>query len=147
MALQLKEGAKCISSLRTSKQKKPSKKLDHVKIGPFLIKKAKGPFDYELKLPADAKVFPIFNIFLLEPASPDTPLATTFRYHTEKKTNTKWKRFYDKMVKIISSNGRTVTKQKIFGNQSKTLGIAKLFCDSSTKVNSRPVETFKNEIF
>ena len=134
-------------SIKNFKTKRPNKKLDHVKIGPFLIKEIKKPFDHELNLPADAKIFPMFNIFLLEPTSSDTPLAATFRYHTEKKTNTKWKRFYDKMVKIISSDGKTVTKQKIPGNQSRILGIARFFCDSSTKVNSRPIEIFKNEIF
>ena len=147
MAPQLKEGDKMYLFIKNFKTKRPRKKLDHVKIGPFLIRKVKGPFDYELNLPADAEVFPIFNISLLKPASPDTPLATTFRYHTEKKTNTKWKISYDKMVRIISSDGRIVTRQKIFGNRSKTLGIARLFCGSSTKVNSRSIETFKNEIF
>ena len=133
--------------IKNFKTKKQSKKLDHVKIGSFLIKEVKGPLDYELILPTDAKMFPVFNIFLLKPASPDTPLATIFRYYTEKKTNTKWRKSYDKMVRIISSNGRTVTRQKIFGNRSKTLGIAKPFCDSSTKINSRSIEIFKDEIF
>ena len=85
MAPQLKEGDKMYFFIKNFKTKKSNKKLDHVKIGPFLIKKAKGPLNYELNLPADAKMFPIFNIFLLKPASPDTPLATTFRYHTKKK--------------------------------------------------------------
>ena len=71
--------------IKKFKTKKPNKKSDHVKIGPFLIKKIKKPFDYELKLPADTKIFPIFNIFFLEPINPDIPLVTIFRYHTEKK--------------------------------------------------------------
>ena len=85
--------------IKNFKTKKPNKKLDHVKIGPFLIKKVKRPFDYELNLPADAKIFPMFNIFLLEPANPDTPLATTFRYHTEKKNE-------HEMEKILRRNGQ-----------------------------------------
>ena len=133
MALQLKEGDKMYLFIKNFKTKKPSKKLDHVKIGPFFIKKIKRPFDYELDLSADAKMFPIFNIFLLKPTSSDTPLATTFRYHTEKKTNTKSKFFCDKTVSDISSDGRIVTKQKIPGNPSKTLGTAKPFCDSSIR--------------
>ena len=147
MAPQLKEGDKMYFLIKNFKTKKPNKKLDHVKIGPFLIKKVKGPFDYELKLPTDVKIFSIFNISLLEPANPDTPMATTFRYYTGKKDEYEMEFFNNKMVKIISSNGRIVTRQKIFGNRSKFLGIAKLFCDSSTKINSRSIETFKNEIF
>ena len=99
MAPQLKEGDKLYFLIKNFKTKKPSKKLDHVKVGPFLIKKIKRPFDYELDLPADAKIFPMFNIFLLEPASPDTPLATTFRYHTEKKNE------YE-IEKILRQNGQ-----------------------------------------
>ena len=99
MAPQLKEGDKMYFLIKNFKTKKPNKKLDHVKVGPFLIKKVKKPFDYELDLPADAKIFPMFNIFLLEPASPGTPLATTFRYHTEKKDE------YE-MEKILRQNGQ-----------------------------------------
>ena len=65
MAPQLKEGDKMYFFIKNFKTKRPSKKLDHVKIGPFLIKGVKGPFDYELNLPADAKLFPIFNIFFV----------------------------------------------------------------------------------
>ena len=131
MAFQLKEGDKMYLFIKNFKTKKLNKKLDHIKIGPFFIKEVKRPFDYELDLLTDAKMFPIFNIFLLEPASPDTPLATTFRYHTKKKTNTKSKKFCDKTVSDISSDGKTVTRQKIFGNPSKFLRTARFFCDSS----------------
>ena len=99
MALQLKEGDKMYFFTKNFKTKKPSKKLDHVKIGPFLIKKVKRPFDYELNLPADAKIFPMFNISLLEPASPDTPLATTFRYHAKEENE------YE-IEKILRRNGQ-----------------------------------------
>ena len=85
--------------IKNFKTKKPNKKLDHVKIGPFLIKEVKRPFDYELNLPADAKIFPMFNIFVLEPANPDIPLETTFRYHTEKKDE------YE-VEKILRQNGQ-----------------------------------------
>ena len=99
MAFQLKEGDKVYLFIKNFKTKKPSKKLDHVKVGPFLIKKVKGPFDYELNLPADTKIFPVFNISLLEPTSPDTPLATTFHYHTEEKNE------YE-VEKILQQNGQ-----------------------------------------
>jgi hypothetical protein len=67
-------------NLRT---KRPSKGLDNVKVGPFLISKRNGPVTYTLKLPPDAKIHPRFHISLLEPADPETPLQKTFRYKTE----------------------------------------------------------------
>ena len=99
MAFQLKERDKMYFFIKNFKTKKLNKKLDYVKIGPFLIKKIKKPFDYELKLPADAKIFPMFNIFLLEPKDPNIPLATTFRYHTKKKNE------YE-IEKVLRQNGQ-----------------------------------------
>ena len=51
------------------------------------------------------------------------------------------------MVKIILSNGKIITKQKLFGNQSKFLGIAIFFYDSSTNINNKQIEIFENKIF
>jgi hypothetical protein len=67
-------------NLRT---KRPSKGLDHVKVGPFLIREKNGPVTYTLDLPRDAKIHPQFHVKLLEPADPETPLQQTFRYETE----------------------------------------------------------------
>ena len=50
------------------KSKRPSKKLDYIKVGPFLIEKGKRPVNYRLALPQDAKVYLVFYISLLEPA-------------------------------------------------------------------------------
>ena len=58
-------------NLRTQK---PSKKLDAVKVGPFLIKDQKGPVNYELDLPKDARIHLVFHISLLEPIYPDATL-------------------------------------------------------------------------
>jgi hypothetical protein len=63
--------------------KRPSKGLDHVKVGPFLISKQNRPVTYTLELPPDAKIHPRFHVSLLEPADPETPLQRTFRYETE----------------------------------------------------------------
>jgi len=62
------------------KTRRPSKKLDYVKVGPFRIKKVKGPMSYELDLPKDAKVHLVFYIFLLELADSKTPLQETFHF-------------------------------------------------------------------
>jgi len=82
-APQLKEGDKVYLLTKNLKTRKPSKKLDHVKVGPFLVKKAKGPVNYELDLPKDARVFPAICISLLEPADPTTPLQDTFCFHPQ----------------------------------------------------------------
>jgi len=62
------------------KTRRLSKKLNHVKVGLFRIKKVKGPVSCELDLPKDAKVHPVFYISLLEPANPETPLQETFYF-------------------------------------------------------------------
>ena len=51
-----------------------SRKLDYIKVGLFLIKKAKGPINYKLILLPNAKVYPVFYILLLEPADSNIPL-------------------------------------------------------------------------
>ena len=46
--------------------KRPSKKLDHVKVGPFLVKQQKGLVNYKLKLPEDTNIHLVFHVSLLE---------------------------------------------------------------------------------
>jgi len=58
--------------------------LNHVKVESFLIKKAKGPINYELDLLKDAKVFLVFYISLLELVDSTTPLQDTFYFHPQK---------------------------------------------------------------
>jgi hypothetical protein len=82
-APQLKKGDKVYLLTRNFRTKRPSKSLDHVRVGPFLISKQNGPVTYTLKLPKDAKIHPRFHVKLLEPADPDTPLQTTFHYEPE----------------------------------------------------------------
>jgi len=82
-APQLKEGDKVYLHTKNLRSKRPSKGLDHVKVGPFLVKKRNGPVNYTLALPSDAKIHPRFHIKLLEPADPETPLQRTWRYEVE----------------------------------------------------------------
>ena len=79
-APQLEEGSKVYLLTKNLKTKRGTKKLDHVKVGPFLVKRKKGELNYELDLPKDARIHPVFHISLLEPAHPDNPLQTTFHY-------------------------------------------------------------------
>ena len=83
MAPQLERGDKVYLLTRNLKTKRPSKKLDHVRVGPFFIKQPKGPVNYELELPKDARIHPVFHVSLLEPADPSTPIQATLNYQPE----------------------------------------------------------------
>ena len=48
------------------KSKRLSKKLDYVKVRPFLVKQQKGPINYKLDLPRDTNIYLVFYILLLE---------------------------------------------------------------------------------
>jgi hypothetical protein len=67
-------------NLRT---KQPSKGLDNVKVGLFLILKQNRLVTYTLELLADAKIYPRFYVNLLELADLETLLQRTFRYETK----------------------------------------------------------------
>jgi len=71
---QLKEEDKIYLFTKNLKTRKLSKKLNYVKVESFLVKKTKGPINYELDLPKDAKIFLVFYISLLELANSTTPL-------------------------------------------------------------------------
>jgi hypothetical protein len=83
MAPQLKKGDKVYLLTKNLRTKRPSKGLDHVKVGPFLISKQISPVNYQLELPRDAKVHPVFHVSMLEPADPATPIQMQFRYQEE----------------------------------------------------------------
>jgi hypothetical protein len=83
MAPQLKEGDKVYLLTKNLRTRRPTKKLDHVKVGPFFILKQTGPVNYQLDLPKDAKIHPVFHVSLLEPADPRTPVQQDFHYQIE----------------------------------------------------------------
>ena len=53
---------------------RPSKKLDHKKIGPFMIIAKPGPAIRKLQLLKNAKIYLVFNVALLHLINLDTPL-------------------------------------------------------------------------
>ncbi|CAE7205183.1 hypothetical protein HRS9139_10399 [Pyrenophora teres f. teres] len=61
MAPQLKRGDKVYLRTKNLRTKRPSKGLDNVKVGPFLILDRKGPVTYTLNLPPDARIHPRFH--------------------------------------------------------------------------------------
>ncbi len=92
---QLKEKDKVYLFTKNLRIRKLSKKLNHVKVESFLVKKTKGPINYELDLPKDAKIFLVFYISLLEPIDPSTPIQETFHYKSQKENRFKVERILE----------------------------------------------------
>jgi hypothetical protein len=67
----LKEGDKVYLLRRNIKTTRPSDKLDHTKLGPYLIDEKRSPITYKLRLPEGMGIHPVFHISLLEPAPAD----------------------------------------------------------------------------
>ena len=67
------------------KVKRPSKKLNHIKVGLFRIKIIKRPVNYQLNLLVNAKIFLTFYILLLKKASNNKLITTTFKYELKEK--------------------------------------------------------------
>ncbi len=62
------------------KTRRGIKKLDYIKVRPFLVDEQRGKASYKLHLPKDARVHPVFHISLLELADATIPLQTTFYF-------------------------------------------------------------------
>jgi hypothetical protein len=77
------------------RSKRPSKGLDYVKVGLFLILKRNGPITYTLKLLLDAKIYPRFYVSLLELADKDILLQRTFCYKTKEEKEFEVKQILD----------------------------------------------------
>jgi hypothetical protein len=103
-APQLKRRDKVYLHTKNLRTTRPSKELNHVKVGPFLVSEQYRPVTYKLELPSDAKIFNKFHISLLEPANPETPLQRTFRYKTEEENKFK-------VEKIVTHRGNNHNKE------------------------------------
>jgi transposase InsO family protein len=69
----LREGDKVYLWRKNIKTKRPNNKLDFLKLGPYVVKSKKGPVNYELQLPKQMRIHPVFHISLLEKADQQTP--------------------------------------------------------------------------
>ena len=64
------------------KRKKRNRKLNHVKIKLFFIKKMKKTINYELNLLKNVKIYSIFNILFLKLIDFNIFIQKTFHYTT-----------------------------------------------------------------
>ena len=71
---QLKNGDKIYLLTKNLQTKRLSQKFDHIKVGPFKIKKQVSKVNYTLELLISIKVYLIFYISLFKPADPETLL-------------------------------------------------------------------------
>lgn len=104
MAPLLKEGDKVYLLTKNLRTRRPTKKLDKVKVGPFFISKQISPVNFRLELPKDAKIHPVFHVSLLEPADPETPIQKDFHYQDD--GNDEWE-----VEKIITHRGKGPDKE------------------------------------
>ena len=81
----LKGGDKVYLSTKNLPTGRPSKKLDAVRIGPFEVKKRIKEVNYELRLPRNMRIRPVFHVSLLEPAPADAPLETDIEMEPDQK--------------------------------------------------------------
>ena len=65
---EFKKGDKVYLLRKNIKTQRPSNKLDFKKIGPFEIEEQIGKVNYKLRLPENIQIYPVFYVFLLEPA-------------------------------------------------------------------------------
>ena len=59
-------------------------KLDFTKLGPFKIKRKLSPVTFELQLPSDSRLYPVFHAALLESVPSQVPVQTTLQTNGEK---------------------------------------------------------------
>ena len=52
------------------KTRRGTKKLDYIKVRPFLVDEQRGKASYKLHLPKDTRIYLVFYISLLELADP-----------------------------------------------------------------------------
>jgi len=79
-----KKGEKVFLLQKNIKTKRPSRKLDHPKLGPFIIEEKLGPINYRLRLPDSMRrIHPVFHVSLLEQAPKDATPAEDIEIEDE----------------------------------------------------------------
>ena len=114
MTPQLKERDKVYLLTKNLKTKKPSKKLNHVKVKLFLIKVSRKLLNYFLDLSKDIKVHSVFHILLLKLADLKTLLQTVFWFISEEENKYK-------VEQILQQKGQQyLVKQKGYSELKNT---------------------------
>jgi hypothetical protein len=81
-----KKGEKVYLLRRNIRTKRPSAKLDHLKLGPFEIDEKMGPVNYRLELPESMRrIYATFHVSLLEKAPENAEIATNVEIEEETK--------------------------------------------------------------
>ena len=93
-------GDKVYLLTKNLKSKRPSSKLDHVRIGLFEVEKQTSKINYRLKLPAKARIHSNFHVLLLEPAPKNAPVQTEWNIEEEKDYDV------EKILDLRKSNGK-----------------------------------------
>jgi len=70
-ALAFKVGAQVWFNVKNLSTQRPSRKLDHRRIGPYKITKVVSPYAYEIDFPATLKHHRVQHVSLLDPADND----------------------------------------------------------------------------
>src|SRR6266513_2661864 len=78
-----KEGDKVYLRRKNIQTKRPSSKLDYTKLGPFKIRRKLSPVTFELELPKNSRLHPVFHAALLETAPQGIPVQTILRTKEE----------------------------------------------------------------
>lgn len=78
MGLDLKKGGMVYLLRRNIKTKRPSNKLDHIKLGPYKIRDKLELVIYKLELPKEMRIYLVFYISLLEPAPNNARLGLSY---------------------------------------------------------------------
>ena len=74
LAPAFRPGDKVYLDAQNIRTQRPSRKLDHQRLGPFMVLEdplLTTSYAYHLELPASMKIHPVFHVSLLEPAADD----------------------------------------------------------------------------
>ena len=91
----LREGDQIYLLRRNVKTTRLSDKLNHKKLNPFKIVRNIKNVSFELRLPPNMRIYPIFHISLLEPADPNIPQGPVPEIHPDSQE------FEDEVEKIL----------------------------------------------
>jgi hypothetical protein len=136
----LRKGEKVFLLRRNIKTKRPSDKLDHLKIGPFKIGERLGNTHYRLELPSQMRIHPVFHIALLEPAPAKLPLAKNIEVESENDIYD-FERIMDHRKSTTGKGLEYLVKWKGYSNNESTWEPAKNFNDHHIKQYHQYLET------